>query len=118
MSIFSRIKQYLRRRRQADVAAALLQLAEKVEAMTEQVDRVATEVAETKVVIEALKGKVTELVVANATLAQQIRDAVADPLALEAIATDLDNTQTDVNAFLAALNPAPVEQPAEEQPQA
>jgi hypothetical protein len=85
-----------------DITAALSTLLEQGVTMSAELDRLTTEVAETKAgvasAIRLIQG-----------LAQQIRDNATDPVALNALADDLDAQQKDLaDAVVAAgTNPAP-----------
>ncbi len=63
--------------------------------MSAAVDRMRTEVAELKTVVDSTKALI-------AGMAQQIRDLKDDPAALEALADELDATTSDLAADVAA----------------
>lgn len=86
----------------ADILAALTKLFNQGTNMSAELDRLTTEVAETK-------AGVASAITLIQGLAQQIRDNANDPAALKALADDLDASQTDLaNAVTAAgTNPAP-----------
>ena len=71
--------------------------------MSAQLDKLTTEVSETKTVVASA-------VTLIEGLAQQIRDLKDDPVALEALATELDATTNALAAAVAANTP-PVEPP-------
>lgn len=74
--------------------------------MSDALDRLTTEVAETR---SAVDSAVTLI----SGLAEQIRDLKDDPAALEALADDLDAQQADIAAAVAANSEPPAEPPVE-----
>lgn len=72
--------------------------------MSAQLDKLTTEVAETKTVAASA-------VTLIEGLAQQIRDLKDDPIALEALAAELDSTTNALAAAVAANTPPVVEPP-------
>lgn len=73
-------------------------LVEELKTMSAALDRLTTEVSETR-------GAVNSAVTLIQGLAQQIRDLKEDPVALEALANDLDQQQTEIAAAVAANTP-------------
>lgn len=71
---------------------------EELKRMSAALDRLTTEVSETR-------GAVNSAVTLIQGLAQQIRDLKEDPVALEALANDLDQQQTEIAAAVAANTP-------------
>jgi TolA-binding protein len=67
--------------------------------MKETIDRVRAEVTEARTVADSAKALVTQL-------AQQIRDNIGDPAALNALADQLDATNADLAAAVQANTPA------------
>lgn len=89
--------------RMAAVERILMLILSKGNAMSAQLDKLTTEVSETKTVVASA-------VTLIEGLAQQIRDLKDDPVALEALATELDATTNALAAAVAANTP-PVEPP-------
>jgi len=79
--------------------------------MTAALDRITQEVSETKTAVASVLTLV-------AGLATQIRDNAEDPVALNALADDLDAGQAEIAAAITANTPAepPVEEPPVEEP--
>ncbi len=67
--------------------------------MSAALDRLTTEVAETKTAIDSALALITGL-------AQQIRDIATDPVALNALADELDAKQAEIAAAVEANMPA------------
>ena len=76
--------------------------------MSAALDRITAEVAETKTAVASVLTLV-------AGLAEQIRNNAEDPVALNALADDLDAAQADIAAAVAANTPTP---PVEPEPEA
>jgi septal ring factor EnvC (AmiA/AmiB activator) len=70
----------------------------KVGKMSAELDRLTTEVAETKTAVASVLALVEGL-------AQQIRDNATDPVALNKLADDLDAAQQDIAAAVTANTP-------------
>lgn len=68
--------------------------------MSAELDRLTTEVAETKTAVASVLALVEGL-------AQQIRDNATDPVALNKLADDLDAAQQDIAAAVTANTPTP-----------
>jgi predicted nucleic acid-binding Zn-ribbon protein len=77
----------------------LHQIKEGIITMSAELDRLTTEVAETK-------SAVASVLTLVAGLAQQIRDNATDPAALNALADDLDASQKDIADAITANTPA------------
>lgn len=84
----------------------LHQINERIIPMSVELDRLTAEVAETSTAVDSIITLVDGL-------AQQIRDAAADPAKLMALADELDAKQAAIAAAVAANTPAPPpEEPA------
>jgi len=78
----------------------LHRILERITTMSAELDRLTTEVGETRTVVDSavlLLGQLADLIRANAT----------DPAALNALADDLDRQQGDLAAAVAANTPTP-----------
>lgn len=87
------------------VLGILTTLRRDVTKMSEQMDKMTTEVSEAKTVMEGAA-------VLLGTLSQQIRDLKDDPAKLEALAAELDASSNALGEAIAANTPA-AEPPAE-----
>ena len=68
--------------------------------MSAELDRLTTEVSESRTAVDSVLALV-------AGLAQQIRDLATDPAALNALADQLDQQQADIAAAVSANTPTP-----------
>lgn len=87
----------------------LHKILERSDKMSAELDRLTTEVTETKSSVESVITLVDGL-------AQQIRDLANDPAALNALADELDAQQARIAAAVTANTPAPPEPPVEPVP--
>ena len=81
------------------IEGSLSLLHERIDTMTPAMERITREVAETKTAVQSAVTLINGL-------AQQIRDNADDPVALNALADDLDQSQADIAAAVTANTPA------------